>query len=72
MKGLLLLLLVIIIVYVWAILFPNAKITIKAENIKDFINFMYHKLEIWYNNRLQTHRLRQSLVQREIMLFTIG
>lgn len=68
MKVLLLLLLVIIVISIWAIIFPNARITIKATNIRKLNKLLYQSLKIWSNNRLQTHRLRQSLVQREVML----
>ena len=68
MKVLLLLILVIIVISIWAIIFANARITIKATNIRKLNKLLYQSLKIWSNNRLQTHRLRQSLVQREVML----
>lgn len=68
MKLVLTILLIVIALIIWARFFPNKEITIRAESIRNLSGFTYQKLKIWSNNRLQTHRLRQSLVQREIML----
>lgn len=68
MKLILIILMIVIIFIIWAMFFPKAKITIQAEYINNFSGWLFTHFKIWANNRLQTHRLRQSLVQREIML----
>lgn len=68
MKLILIILLLLIILIIWAIIFPTANVTIRAENIRSFSNLMYQKSKVWCNNRLQTHRLRQSLVKKELLL----
>lgn len=66
--ALTLLLLIIILISIWTILYPNSTVTIRAGDIRQLGKQLYQMIKIWVNNRLQTHRLRQSLVQREIML----
>lgn len=68
MMFIVIILILAIITGIWVFLFPNSKITIKANDIRKTSEFIYQKLQVWSNNRLQTHRLRQSLVQQEIML----
>lgn len=68
MKLILIILLSLIILIIWSILCPDYQITIKAITIKKLSTWLFDKMHIWANNRLQTHRLRQSLVQQETML----
>ncbi len=68
MKLILITLLLLLLLITWSILFPNSKVTIRANDVRQLGNRLYQILKTWANNRLQTHRLRQSLVQREIML----
>lgn len=65
---LLILFLIALITLIWARLFPNKKVTIQAKTINTFSDGLMNHIKVWSNNRLQTHRLRQSLVQREKLL----
>ena len=58
----------VIAISIWVLLYPKSELTIRATDIRQMSNKLYYMVKIWANNRLQTHRLRQSLVQREIML----
>lgn len=60
------LVLIIITITIWVLLFPKS--AIRAGDIRHIGKQLYQMVKTWTNNRLQTHRLRQSLVQREIML----
>lgn len=62
------LVLIIITITIWVLLFPKSELTIRAGDIRHIGKQLYQMVKTWTNNRLQTHRLRQSLVQREIML----
>lgn len=68
MKLILITLLLLLMLSIWAIAFPSSKVTIRAGDVRKLGNHFYEMVKTWANNRLQTHRLRQSLVQREIML----
>ena len=58
----------VIVISIWVLLYPKSELTIRATDIRQMSSKLYYMVKIWANNRLQTHRLRQSLVQREIML----
>lgn len=57
-----------LIALIWARLYPNQKVTIQAKTINTFSDGLLKRIRVWSNNRIQTHRLRQSLVQREKLL----
>lgn len=58
----------VIILSIWLLLYPQSVVTIRAGDIRQLGKQLYQMLKTWANNRLQTHRLKQSLVQRELML----
>ncbi|MDO5306067.1 MAG: hypothetical protein Q4E87_10880, partial [bacterium] len=58
----------VIAISIWVMLYPQSEFTIRADDIRQIGNKFYQTFKIWGKNRLQTHRLRQSLVQREVML----
>ncbi|MEY8295261.1 hypothetical protein [Limosilactobacillus caviae] len=63
MKTFLIILFLVICISFWAFLYPNAKITLKATSIKKTSYFIYRKLQIWGNNRIQERRIAKSLVE---------
>lgn len=68
MKIIIIVLTIVIILSIWVLLYPQSEVTIRAGDLRQIGNRVYKMIKTWANNRLQTHRLRQSLVQREIML----
>lgn len=58
----------VIVISIWVLLYPKSELTIRATDIRQMSSTLYYMVKIWANNRLQTHRLRQSLVHRELML----
>ncbi|MDD1381332.1 hypothetical protein [Limosilactobacillus reuteri] len=68
MKIITITLMLVVIIGIWVLLYPESELTIRAGDVRQVSNKLYQVLKTWANNRLQTHRLRQSLVQREVML----
>lgn len=68
MKIITITLMLVVIIGIWVLLYPESELTIRAGDVRQVGNKLYQVLKTWANNRLQTHRLRQSLVQREVML----
>ena len=68
MKLILIILLLVLLLIIWSIFYPDSQITIRASDLRKLNNKSYHLVKTWYNNRLQTHRLRQSIVQKELLL----
>lgn len=68
MKIIIIVLTIVIILSIWVLLYPQSEVTIRAGDLRQIGNRLYKMIKTWANNRLQTHRLRQSLVQREVML----
>lgn len=68
MKIITITLMLVVIIGIWVLLYPESELTIRAGDVRQVSNKLYQVLKTWANNRLQTHRLRQSLVQREILL----
>ncbi|MCT3208389.1 hypothetical protein EFO75_06935 [Limosilactobacillus reuteri] len=69
MKTLLILILIVSVIIIWAIMFPNAKVTITATGINNFRRKFLLILKNWTNNRIQARRIAKNLVEHN-QLFT--